>query len=349
MSEGKLLHRMLLYGTVFSITAMAFMILYLCYREVPTNAEALVAENGMNDLSEAGMLHSSENQEMNALRIPLPENFSDEQLEIINDIHKKKISILVKKIDKNFFYSHPLTGSNTHIQNLLFGFDNETARIDLLLDNVYEYNATIENHYLDIELKQPRAIYPSIVVLDPGHGGEDTGTVAYGEKESEINLAITEIIQEKLSNHQICCYMTRENDKENPSSEERTKFADEVSADLFLSIHCSADSKTRTTTGMNLFVEKKNVSMNEIEFNFADSIKQALTIQTGNPQNTINIMNEIPSYSAVQVPTVMIQLGYLTNKQEALKLCSQEYMENVAEGITQGILNELKEKRTKVE
>ena len=83
-----------------------------------------------------------------------------------------------------------------------------------------------------------------VVVLDPGHGGKDVGSV--GDKYEEYyNLKVAEYCAEKLrENGSFNVYLTRETEDEGPSLLERAVFADEVNADILVSMHFNGNTDT---------------------------------------------------------------------------------------------------------
>ena len=93
------------------------------------------------------------------------------------------------------------------------------------------------------------------VVIDPGHGGKDTGTIGRGglkEKNLvlEVSLHLKKLLEERLNLEVI---LTRESDKFIPL-EERTAVANHLEADLFLSIHANS-SKSQRTSGVETFFQ----------------------------------------------------------------------------------------------
>jgi N-acetylmuramoyl-L-alanine amidase len=91
------------------------------------------------------------------------------------------------------------------------------------------------------------------VVLDPGHGGRDTGAVGPGGTlEKEVTLDVAQRARAILSDLGIQVILTRDDDRF-VSLEERTARANGVSADLFVSIHCNA-SEIRTRRGVETYV-----------------------------------------------------------------------------------------------
>ena len=78
------------------------------------------------------------------------------------------------------------------------------------------------------------------VIIDPGHGGIDTGATAFGLRESKVNLEIaTHVRNELLRHYDVTVLMTRTADK-TISLDERTNFANAQNADVYVSIHHNA-------------------------------------------------------------------------------------------------------------
>ncbi len=103
--------------------------------------------------------------------------------------------------------------------------------------------------------RSPRAV--ARLVLDPGHGGKDTGAVGpSGVKEKDITLDVAHRVAPVLATQGIRVMLTREDDRF-VSLEERTALANGFDADLFVSIHCNA-SETKTRRGIETYVLDTN-------------------------------------------------------------------------------------------
>ena len=103
------------------------------------------------------------------------------------------------------------------------------------------------------------------VVIDPGHGGKDTGTIGPGglrEKDVvlRVGLALRDLLRERLGTDVI---LTRDTDRFIPL-EERTAIANEKGADLFISIHANA-SRNRRASGVETYVLDFATNASEIE------------------------------------------------------------------------------------
>lgn len=84
---------------------------------------------------------------------------------------------------------------------------------------------------------------PYVVVIDPGHGGENLGAEHYGYTEKDLNLVVAKAMKEELERYDnVIVYLTHETD-EDMSIKKRAEFAKEKNADLLLSLHFNASVK----------------------------------------------------------------------------------------------------------
>ncbi len=88
-----------------------------------------------------------------------------------------------------------------------------------------------------------------LIVIDPGHGGEDDGAVGpSGIKEKDINLKISKQLKELLEQDGFNVLLTRDDDRFIPLSD-RTQIANEAGADVFISVHCNASAVNKKARG----------------------------------------------------------------------------------------------------
>ena len=91
-----------------------------------------------------------------------------------------------------------------------------------------------------------------VVVLDPGHGGSNLGAQGPGIHEKQLTLAIANLVAAHLRDHGIDVVLTRTGDR-TLTLRQRTEVANQLPADLFVSIHANA-SPTRTQRGYETYV-----------------------------------------------------------------------------------------------
>lgn len=178
------------------------------------------------------------------------------------------------------------------------------------------------------------------VVLDSGHGGSDSGKVGInGAKEKEINLLIAKEIRRLLEKEKIEVIMIREKDEELGKSKVedlkyRVSLMNEKKPALAVSIH-----QNSYHDGAQVFYYKTSIEGEKA----AAVIQEAL--QEVNPENTKKIKANDTYYllKKTEVPTVIVECGFLSNYAEAEKLVSEDYQKKVAEAVTKGILQYLKD------
>lgn len=184
-----------------------------------------------------------------------------------------------------------------------------------------------------------------IVLIDPGHGGDDPGKVGiHGELEKDINLAIGLMLVEKLEEEGIEVLTTRDTDKglysdsaKNKKREdlmERARIANESMADLVISIHQNSYTQEKCR-GAQVFYYEGSVAGEQL----AGYIQDAL-ITNADPENKRLIKANKDYYllKNSDAPAVIVECGFLSNSEEAEKLTQEDYQRKIAEGITQGVL-----------
>lgn len=336
-NDDELIKKTTILCSAFSIIAIGIMTIFFLFRDVPANATTLVNSD------DSILLENGISRQTEYLCIPLPKTITIEEIEISDLLMENRTSIVIKGVEEDFFYKNPLSGSSSHIVNLQYGYGNGMARLDLLLDGLYETQPVFEDNKLYIKFLPPKELHSFIVVVDPGHGGTQTGTVAFGQTEKDITLKIANLLKEKMKGSNINLYLTRTTDEEQPSVEQRIGFANALKADMFISIHCNADAKTRITNGVQICYSNE-VPIPEFNAeNLARNLQDSLVKNTNAKDRGINLENKLEILSKTNVPAVLINVGYLTNKQEALKLSEEEYIKKIAEGIYEGIINSYEE------
>ncbi len=208
------------------------------------------------------------------------------------------------------------------------------------------------------------------IVIDPGHGGHDLGAVRDSFIESRITLVMAKKLKEQLAVLKLSdTYLTREEDI-NVSLQDRVTQAEALQADLFISLHANT-STSKHWTGMEFYfntpkpVLKKtadsgNVTNNQVlaqikeDFkNYAKSEESLLLTKTIQTETTVStnekgIIKQAPFFviENTAMPSVLIELGFLSNRREAKKLTNPEYQDEIAKRLAQAIL-QYKEKSDK--
>lgn len=225
---------------------------------------------------------------------------------------------------------------------------------------------------------------PFRVVIDPGHGGSDLGTSRDSFVESKIVYQIAQKLNDKLNlaksrwpltQTELIVHLTRQ-ENQGLSLPERVKIANQLHADLFVSLHANSSS-SQLVNGMEFYFgsdiktpvtvldsnRKKSPSDESVENpqDVVEKIKQEL-VQFGKMKRSLeftkttqkqtvdqkSVIRRAPFYviENTSMPAVLIEVGFISNRREAKKLVSEDYQNEIAQVLTQAIL-EYKEKSDK--
>ena len=187
-----------------------------------------------------------------------------------------------------------------------------------------------------------KAIKPSnrkTIVIDPGHGGIDPGTIYKDIYEKDITLKISLYIKEELEKRNIKVLMTREGDYDLSSPKalyrKKSDFDNRINlinnyANYYLSIHLNylSESKYKGIQVFSLSNEKENALVMQ------DYLNKKLN---SNRENK-TIPNSIYMYSKINKPGLLIECGFLSNESERNLLITDAYQKELAKEIVKGLL-----------
>lgn len=191
------------------------------------------------------------------------------------------------------------------------------------------------------------SVTSNVIVIDPGHGGEDGGAVGVtGIKEKDLNLKIALKLKEKLLNSGINVVMTRDTDimlcdknqqkkRKRTDFDNRIKIAQNYNNAIFISIHMNY-FEDNSQSGAQIFYSKNNPESKEIASILREELKNSL-----NPNNKRQIKpsgKEIYLLSNLKIPACLIECGFISNPTEEQLLMSDNYQEKIAETIKNGLL-----------
>jgi N-acetylmuramoyl-L-alanine amidase len=216
-----------------------------------------------------------------------------------------------------------------------------------------------------------------LLVIDPGHGGVDSGTVsASGVMEKDIVLAFAKKLQERLERTgKVAVLLTRTDDTFLPLAA-RVQFGRDHAADLFLSIHADSEhvGSVRGATvytlsdkasdqeaaalaakenasdliaGLDLQQEADDVTDILVDLtrretrNFSASFAGGLVGDLASATRMIKNPRRSAGFQVLRahdVPSVLLEIGYLSNDQDEKLLTSDEWRLRVADAVTQAVL-----------
>lgn len=180
-----------------------------------------------------------------------------------------------------------------------------------------------------------------VIVLDPGHGGSDPGAVAWNVKEKDLNLQVAKILREMLKKAGTTVYMTRTEDKY-VGLYTRAAIANNLNADLFVSIHHNASSNSGAKGVMTLYYpSSKKQKMNGQKF--AQIVQKNLVSDLNAKDWGIIPRPNLVVTRETRMPAVLAELGFMTNKSELDRLVTYEFQKQAAESLFKSITEALQQ------
>lgn len=169
------------------------------------------------------------------------------------------------------------------------------------------------------------------VYIDAGHGGEDSGAVGNELFEKDINLAVSEHVTDKLKAEGANPVASRSDDHF-LTLEDRVAKASANHADLFVSIHVNSGVASASGTETYFQSDYEGENSRRLAADIQSQLVSSLqTRDRGVKESDFYVI----TYS--QMPSVLAELGFITNSSDADKLGSEEYQQKAADAIVNGI------------
>lgn len=190
--------------------------------------------------------------------------------------------------------------------------------------------------YLKLLNQTGSPVKDRIIVIDAGHGGTDPGANRNGVTEKSIVLKVAKIVQRKLEADGATVIMTRETDVF-PSLADRVEIAKQKYGEVFVSIHVNAISDS-TVRGTETFYNTTYNDNGLESFDLATKIHRNI-IQDANMYD--RRVKEASFYvnRMMDIPSVLVELGFISNPGDFAKLTDSSYIEKYANAIYKGTVS----------
>lgn len=199
-----------------------------------------------------------------------------------------------------------------------------------------------------------------VLVIDPGHGGFDGGAEASdGTMEKDINLNIAMDLKEEAEAHGVTVILTREDDQELIAKEEtasrkrsdllaRKEIIEDARADLAVSIHLNSFPQDTGVYGAQVFYPKSQEGEQDLRTDeqipnysgrdYGEKVQKSIEINVpdGRERNAMG-KDDILLFQSPSCPMILVECGFLSNVEEAKRLQSPEYQQQMASAIWNGI------------
>lgn len=211
------------------------------------------------------------------------------------------------------------------------------------------------------------------VVLDPGHGGRDPGAIGVGGlREKDVTLELARRLRRRLEKNDFEVVLTRDGDR-TLTLEERTAIAAGSNGDLFISLHTNASRKRWTHGVETYFLDESNAHQslrvaareNGVSPREFDDLQRTLAmLRVSEASDYSRTLADMVQYQIVQglgqrykrvedlgvkkgpffvlflssMPSILIEAGFITHKEEAKRLRNDKYLDSLADEIAQALV-----------
>jgi len=182
-----------------------------------------------------------------------------------------------------------------------------------------------------------------VIVIDAGHGGTDSGACSGSRIEKTINLNIALKIEAELNSRGYIVKMVRKNDS-TVSLKDRINFANNLNADLFISIHQNSFTNTLANgTEVYYTTSKPDSGFPTQTINKLSKSKEIAKLTCDNIVSAIGTYNrgikdgDFLTLRNTKMPSILIECGFITNDSDALKTTKDSYQNKIAKAVAYAV------------
>lgn len=246
----------------------------------------------------------------------------------------------------SYFATEPLADSGDPLEEILqLSTVQEDGSchiyLELLLDKTYAYSVYETESYYFVALNDAKKAHEKIVVLDAGHGGWDTGTPSADGQyfEKDINLQVLLYLEELLKQEDIKVYLTRTEDH-NVNQKDRIRLANDLCADMFISIHCNNAYQNPDVQGTEVLYTQYQDGQEGLNSKKLARICQEELVKELQLQDRGLVANgeELTVLQEAEVPAAVVELAFMSSPNDMEALKDEETLRSAAKALYQAIL-----------
>ncbi|MFA9466083.1 MAG: N-acetylmuramoyl-L-alanine amidase [Velocimicrobium sp.] len=285
----------------------------------------ILCENANVDIDKSGF----------QLKFALPANVKFDSITTEDFYYENKFVIHLVGDYSSYFDQNPIQYNDAIVKDVNVDTTNEgDTEIAVTTCSLKGFKLNNCGDYIGVNIANPSSIYDKIIVLDAGHGGKDNGASSRGTKEKDLNYTIIYKLAKDYFNSPdstIKAYWTRNDDTFIPL-DDRAAFASEIGADVFVSLHMN--SATSKASGLEVYYSKDNSSQmgNLTSRAMANLFYRHLIDDLDMDERNVKSAGFVVVKKNT-VPSILIELGFLSNKEDYSKLTDPDFQDFAAHSI----------------
>ena len=329
----KLMKHTVIASVIFAIFAMTSMI-YATYHApvmIEADSESISAskeiENAEQDKNAKELSIATDKGQEAYLCIPIDSNITDDKISLEANYVEQQLCITIFEQKENFYSHNKIYGNSQEIDKVFWNYKNDTTKLQLQLNGVYEHKAFCKNNMLYLEFNKPKESFDRIIVLDAGK--------EYGKYTQQV----LNVLRDKLSQNQwnAKIYFTGM-DQQKTSDKKIVNLANKAKADMLISVQVADDEIDSEKHGVQTIYNPTYFIPELNSIDLGDILEQNVCKATGATANGMIEAGETNSLiHDATVPVSIVQIGYISNKHDKALLDDNTYIERTADGIYQAI------------
>ncbi len=273
------------------------------------------------------------------------------------------VDIAGAKMDASIQNSEP---NSAVVSKVRFGQHEDSLRVVFDLTGVQGFHVSQSGKVLTITIggsgtttpEKPPVVTPNppsegddiviapsrSITIDPGHGGSDPGACFTDEngtlwRETDINLAVALKVRDILEANGVRVVMTRTTEKD-VVRRTRPELANSEKTALFLSVHTNSVDGSEAANGIETWgsLETSKPLAGVTDKSFAKNVQDAVIKQTNAHDRGLKNSVELTVLKYSVMPSILIEVGFITNTNERGNLFHDGYRNKLAQGIAEGVL-----------
>ncbi|MDC7300868.1 N-acetylmuramoyl-L-alanine amidase family protein [Agathobacter ruminis] len=280
------------------------------------------------------------------LKMELPDDVAGPAVTVENHYLEQTVYVKFPTTCADYFSEYSLQGSSDTISSIGYYTEDGVGVMAIQMSRLYEVEHQFEKGSVYLTFVDPHDIYDKVIVVDAGHGtGAKGGATMAGVDEAELNLAIVLQLKKLLdaSDLNIGVYYTRLNEWD-VSLQDRARLANAAHADLFISVHNNAyqsDHWSYINGTSVLYSQSDNAEHNSKRF--AELCLNHLLKELGSNRRGLVEGDSKYIIRTAECPVALVEIGYMTNRDEFNKLVTPEYQKKAARAIYNAMVQAFEE------
>lgn len=286
---------------------------------------------------------TSDNNFSATITLKRPSSVAKGSISCTDDYNNKKMILSMPGNQTTFYKNNKPTLPSGVTMSTSYSSTTGKTSITFSTSTINGFRVKEDNSNIYIMNGKPTDIFKNVIVLDAGHGGSDSGAVGHGYYEKDFTLGIVlaaKALFDQNSDYKV--YYTRTTDVY-PSLSDRYKLANNVGADLFISVHINSAGATATGTETLYNPDRNKISTAGLSCYQLANITQKYVLAAtglsnrGLKERCTRLGNGLAVLNYNNGPATLTEIGFISNKTEA-KLMA-ENLSNYGAAIYHAVLN----------